>query len=117
MSTAPNLYRLLSETCRPVGEEVDGDNRISGAKQRRKVRDKSVIIASALSMISYGRTRASNSFQVMMGYFCQAEGVSKRAVAAFNHMGICCSYNGVQNAMTSMFRSRVEVELGSVCMG
>ena len=44
-------------------------------------------------MICYGRKRSCNSFQVLFGYFCQREGVSKRAISVLNRMGICCSYN------------------------
>ncbi|KAI1790167.1 hypothetical protein LXA43DRAFT_523935 [Ganoderma leucocontextum] len=63
------------------------------------------IAVVVISMLLYGRNRATNAFQMVMGVFLSGTGASRRVIDTFNHMGLSVSYHTVQNALKTLSAS------------
>lgn len=82
------------------------DNVRRGDKQR-KMRNKRVVLATVYYVIAYCRKDICTGSQVIIGYFCQNKGVSKRAITVLNQMGVVCFYHEVQKVMRGIAESNL----------
>ncbi|KAI0311155.1 hypothetical protein OF83DRAFT_1069289, partial [Amylostereum chailletii] len=55
-----------------------------------------------ISMLLFGRNRATDAFQLVVGIFLSSSGAGKHIIDVFNHMGISVSYDTMQRCLTTL---------------
>ncbi|KAI0739876.1 hypothetical protein C8Q80DRAFT_1274908 [Daedaleopsis nitida] len=55
-----------------------------------------------ISMLLFGRNRATDAFQLVMGLFLSSAGASRRVIDTLNHMGLSVSYQTVQRSLATL---------------
>ncbi|KAI5780368.1 hypothetical protein DFH27DRAFT_617892 [Peziza echinospora] len=72
-----------------------GESRDAGGVGGKPIRNKTLIVCAAISMLSYANMKNTNSLQGMMGYFLFAANAGKRVVDVLHKLGSTMSYEAV----------------------
>ncbi|KAG6835249.1 hypothetical protein H0H93_003482 [Arthromyces matolae] len=83
--TAPNDYERFKHV------EKEGKEQMA-----------SKIVLVVISMLLFGRNRATNAFQLVIGVFLSSSGCGRRVIDTFNHMGLSVSYLSTQNTLKTL---------------
>ncbi|KAF8461983.1 hypothetical protein BDZ91DRAFT_850768 [Kalaharituber pfeilii] len=90
----PRLSGIVQAVCQGNGsgrdEKDDSD------------RNREVICTVVLCMMGFARSRRSNRLQTLVGYYLQANTVSRQAIGFLNHIGLSVSYSSICESMKSM---------------
>ncbi|TFY74351.1 hypothetical protein EWM64_g9660 [Hericium alpestre] len=76
-----------------------------GFSKKEKDFRASGIILVIISMLLFGRNRATNLFQLVFGVFLSSSGAGRRVLDVCNHMGLSVSYMTVHRCLRSLTRS------------
>ncbi|TFY76948.1 hypothetical protein EWM64_g7063 [Hericium alpestre] len=89
--TAPNTYERTKHV-----EKAD--------KHEKAAR----IVVVIISMLLFGRNRATDAFQLVMGVFLSSAGAEKRIFDVCNHMGLSVGYRTVQRSLETLTKSAID---------
>lgn len=92
----PYLHQLLCGACKIT---MKPENNVMTSREAKCERQKMTVLVNLVSIMVFSQSQKINGFQVMIGYFLQAQRVSKRALSVCRRLGICVSYDLIQNAM------------------
>ena len=73
-------------------------------RRRRLGRDRSLMVASALSVLLYSHSRWNNTMQAMLGVWANAVHIPKRAINTLNRYGVLVSYDTTRKGLRAVAR-------------